>query len=478
VITTFLKRWYWRCRLWREPLPDGFDGEWYRERYPDVANAGIEPQLHYLRFGRAEGRDPNPHFSATGYRLSCPEAADVTDPLLHYEKTGRAAGYSPRPELQGAQPSLPDKPTLLVCAHQAGAELYGAERSLLDVLAGLNAVGTNLLVTLPSAINTDYVAQVQALAWRVVILPYGWWHAQRAPVAATQTYFEQLLESHRVAAVYANTLVLDEPLLAARRLNRPVVAHIRELPAHDQALCTLLGATPDAISARVRAQVDLPLVNSAYTARCLGLTEARVVPNCIDISRFSGLLGPAERGEPVTVGMISSNLPKKGLDDFVALARVLEFAAPEVRCRLFGPDNAHVDALRASSGTAKLPGNLECAGYVNRPQAALSQLDILVNLSHFQESFGRTALEAMAAGKPVIGYDWGALSELIEPGENGYLVALGDVEAVAERVSLLAGDARLRARLGQAGRRTASDRYSSRALEGALYNVLQDLTQF
>jgi len=472
----WLKRLYWRCRLWREPLPQGFDGQWYRRRYPDVAAAGIEPRLHYLRFGRREGRDPSAHFSASGYRLTCPDAANAKDPLLHYESFGKAAGYSPHPELQGAQPSLPGKPTLMVCAHQAGQQLYGAERSLLDVLAGLNAVGTNLIVTLPSAINTDYVSQVQALAWRVVILPYGWWHAGIEPVADTQAYFEVLLRDHRVAALYANTLVLDEPLLAARRLGIPVAAHIRELPAHDPALCEILGADPEAIRARVKALVDLPIANSEYTARSLGLDSSHLVPNSIDVARFSGLYAPTERGEPVAVGMISSNLPKKGLDDFVALARVLESVSPAVRCRLFGPENVHIEALRAEQARGQVAGNIEFGGYVDAPQKALAQLDILVNLSHFEESFGRTVLEAMAAGRPVIAYEWGALPELIEPDVTGYLLPLGAVEAVAEKVQLLATDAEWRSQLGHAGRRRAADHYGARATEKALYKVLQGLT--
>jgi hypothetical protein len=39
-----------------------FDSKWYLARYPDVREAGVDPAVHYLRHGAAEGRQPSPHF--------------------------------------------------------------------------------------------------------------------------------------------------------------------------------------------------------------------------------------------------------------------------------------------------------------------------------------------------------------------------------------------------------------------------------
>jgi hypothetical protein len=59
-----------------------------------------------------------------------------------------------------------------------------------------------------------------------------------------------------------------------------------------------------------------------------------------------------------------------------------------------------------------LPGNIELSGYAPFPSEALARADIVLNLSNFEETFGRTVLEAMAAGRPVVAYNWGALPEL------------------------------------------------------------------
>ncbi len=66
-----------------------FDGNWYLAEYPDVAAAGINPALHYLRHGAEAGRDPGPRFSTSKYLERHPDVARAgMNPLLHYLKFG------------------------------------------------------------------------------------------------------------------------------------------------------------------------------------------------------------------------------------------------------------------------------------------------------------------------------------------------------------------------------------------------------
>ena len=454
-------------------MPAQFDSDWYPRMYRDVAAARLDPRIHYLRFGRQELRDPNPGFSASGYLRTQPDAARADDPLTHYLQVGRKSGLAPMPEFKGRQPFRREAPVLMVCSHQAGRELYGAERSLVDVLDGLNSLGVNLVVTLPSAVNEQYVKTIEARVWRLAVLPYGWWCAGQPAVDVTQKNFERLLIKFTVNAVLINTLVLHEPVLAARRLDIPVAMFVRELPAHDPALCELLQASPDMIANRVRQLADVVVTNSNFTAKSLSLPNVQVVPNVIETDDFRNLSTPAGRGEPFTVIMISSNLPKKGLDDFVALAQAL--ASSGIQCRLIGPENVHVAELRQQQQAGDLPANLIFSGYVDTAQEALRQGDVLVNLSHFQESFGRTVLEAMAAGRPVVAYRWGALPELVEHKVTGCLVSLGDVQAVAAYVLKLEQHKGLRDTFGQAAQGRARQYYSRKASKEGLSKVLRQL---
>ena len=61
-----------------------FDAGYYLRAYPDVAKHGMDPLLHYVKYGAREGRQPNPFFSSRLYRDTCQPAGDATNPLVHY----------------------------------------------------------------------------------------------------------------------------------------------------------------------------------------------------------------------------------------------------------------------------------------------------------------------------------------------------------------------------------------------------------
>lgn len=71
---------------------------WYKKTYPDVADLGMEPALHYLRYGAAMGRNPGKNFDTRYYLRTCPEAAKSgLNPLVHYVLHGSAKGVATSP---------------------------------------------------------------------------------------------------------------------------------------------------------------------------------------------------------------------------------------------------------------------------------------------------------------------------------------------------------------------------------------------
>ncbi|KAF1719075.1 hypothetical protein [Pseudoxanthomonas wuyuanensis] len=75
---------------------DLFDRDWYRQTYADVDESGMDPVLHYLQFGAAEGRDPGPRFNVRSYlRKNMDVARSGMNPLLHYLEHGRFENRSP-----------------------------------------------------------------------------------------------------------------------------------------------------------------------------------------------------------------------------------------------------------------------------------------------------------------------------------------------------------------------------------------------
>jgi glycosyltransferase involved in cell wall biosynthesis len=87
-----------------------------------------------------------------------------------------------------------------------------------------------------------------------------------------------------------------------------------------------------------------------------------------------------------------------------------------------------------------------------------------VVLPSYSEGLGRVLLEAQAMEKPVVAYDCGGMSEAILPNKTGFLVKTGDVEALANKISLLLQNEAERRRLGKDGREFVSQRFSVPAL--------------
>ena len=134
---------------------------------------------------------------------------------------------------------------------------------------------------------------------------------------------------------------------------------------------------------------------------------------------------------------------------------MLNNSISNARFLLIGPINAHTIKLKNEG----VPSNFEFYGYCE-PIEALTKANIVLNLSNFQESFGRTVLEAMAASCPVVAYDWGALPELIVNNKTGYLVPLGDISLVAKRIKHLCDNHSLIVTMGKRAREIAVKKYS------------------
>jgi GT2 family glycosyltransferase len=100
-----LQRCYVRAirALWRVDLRALFDEQFYTSRYPDVAASGADPLFHFLRYGAAEGRLPNPLFDSSFYLARYPDVArSGYNPLLHFLRFGGVEGRQPHPDFDSA----------------------------------------------------------------------------------------------------------------------------------------------------------------------------------------------------------------------------------------------------------------------------------------------------------------------------------------------------------------------------------------
>jgi glycosyltransferase involved in cell wall biosynthesis len=188
-----------------------------------------------------------------------------------------------------------------------------------------------------------------------------------------------------------------------------------------------------------------------------------VVPSGVDPDALVAPAGAraavrAEWGIPtdaVVVLVVGALEQRKGHAVLLEAAR--RAALPATRYVFCGEGSAR-DALLTAAGP--LGDLVRFAGFRSDVAACLAAADV-VAMPSLHEGLGVAALEAMAAGRPVVASRVGGLAETVVEGETGLFVPPGDAGALAAAMAALAGDAALRARLGAAGRTRVLARFTS-----------------
>jgi glycosyltransferase involved in cell wall biosynthesis len=121
-----------------------------------------------------------------------------------------------------------------------------------------------------------------------------------------------------------------------------------------------------------------------------------------------------------------------------------------------GPEREHLEELAHDLGIARF-----CFFVGYQPHVAgLYRLFDAFLLPSLNEGTPVSAIEALAAATPVVATSVGGVPDVVRDQVDGYLVSPGDVEGAAQKLALLANDARLRKKLGESGRARVLARYS------------------
>jgi glycosyltransferase involved in cell wall biosynthesis len=363
------------------------------------------------------------------------------------------------------------KPRIAVVGHAAGAQLFGAERSLLSLLAAIDRTRYDVSCTLP-AINEEYTRTVRQFTDDIVVFPYGWWSRTRPSDPTAISSFAEFFRRHGVDVVHVNTIMLMDPLLAARELGLPCIVHARELIDQDPVLGGILDDDPAAIISRVRTAADFIIANSDATHRLYHKKDQSFrLYNCFDIDAFD-ITNDVAPGR-LKIGMISSNQPSKGTEHFVKLAMLAALRRPALEFVVVGPRTAHIDEIARVVQEADVPVNVRFAGYVAEPIEAIRQVNVVVSFSIVAESFGRTLAEAMAARRPVIAYARGAAPEFVRDGIDGFIIPSLDFAQALRRIETLADEPARMSAMGNAGRARVTELFAPSVFASSLDDIYQ-----
>lgn len=201
--------------------------------------------------------------------------------------------------------------------------------------------------------------------------------------------------------------------------------------------------------------------------------KTRVVAGSgIDLQRFTASEVPPSRAP--TYLLIARLIREKGILDFVEAARLVKRRCPEVRCQLLGPFDTAPGAIAESSVRSwEEEGVVEYLGVTNDVRPVLHAASVFVLPSYYREGTPRTALEALATGRPVITTDSPGCRETVEHGVNGLLVPARDPERLANAMLHFALDPGEIRRMGHASRRLACRKFDVRTVNRDMFAALE-----
>ena len=331
-------------------------------------------------------------------------------------------------------------------------EVSGPDESLRTLLAGLIPRGVEAHVALPAP--GPQVPRYEALGARVHVVSLA--PLRRDLSIDTALYPVRLPRATAAVAALARTIgadlihtnmeVLLEGGLAAALLRKPHVLHYRGNTLDRPKLVF------DGLVALWTRGADIVYCISGATAEVFRRRGHRdkieVLYNPVDLAAFRAAPASAEcrhalggrPGAPL-VGTVGRIHPRKDLETFIRAAALVANAKPEARFTVVGAAEADVEKryreqLIELVRQLGLEARLTFAGARRDIPEVMCALDLFV-LTSRHEGFGRVVAEAMAAARPVVVTDEGALPELVDGGQDGLVAPPGDAAAFAKQIVAL-----------------------------------------
>jgi len=194
------------------------------------------------------------------------------------------------------------------------------------------------------------------------------------------------------------------------------------------------------------------------------------IPSCVvngsgvDVAEYTVAVLP----ETPSFLLIARLLGDKGVREYAQAAALVKERYPEVSFRLVGWVDDNPDAIDQAELDAWIAaGIIEFLGKLPDVRPAITDSSVYV-LPSYREGTPRTVLEAMAMGRPVITTDAPGCRETVVDGDNGFLVPVKDVQALADAMIKMIDSPGLVAKMGERSRQIAETKYDVHRVNAAM----------
>lgn len=371
------------------------------------------------------------------------------------------------------------KPASILFVHQ-GYELYGSDRTLIQsveaaakrwpearitVLLPKSGVLQEALIPLTSDVRVEDLAILRKS------------NLKKMKLRDVGGLLKKILEARRLMraydVTYINTVMVMDYILAAAIVTRPRIVHVHEIPT---------GVSSLFFSALLILSRAFVIFNSEATHRSFRLWFGQRYAIVWNGAPASPAPSDSPEHAKLNLLLIGRFNSWKGQTLLLrAIARLPSGLRDRVSVRLvgsvFGDQNHFAEELAGMITELDLGETVEICPFTADPSTHYSWADIVVVPSIKPEPFGLVAIEAMAAGRCVIGANHGGLSEIVVDRVTGTLVAPGSVESLTGSiVSYLEDPARIVSE-GNAGRERFAEQFEESHYKSKVTSVIAQLRE-
>lgn len=360
----------------------------------------------------------------------------------------------------------------------SSSELYGSDRSLLNIVKNIDKNEYKVYVILPCSgplvDELKKVKNVKVKIFEVAVLRRknlsikgGLEYIQDFVVS--MKFLKRCIKKYNIDIVDTNTAVVFPGAVAAKHCKVKSVWHIREIIESN--------LENKIISFVMNRYADLIIANSKATGKALNVNQSkvRVVYNAVE-EKENAVIIP--HSQPI-VGMAGRINRWKGQKLFVDAAEIVNKQMPDVIFKIAGDvysGEEHIkEELIQYIADKKLEDTVFLLGQINDMRCFYSNIDLFVLPSTQPEPFGLVIIEAMEYGLPIVATNHGGPVEIITDGVDGYLVDYEKADQMAKRIIELISDAKKRYQMGKMGQIKKREQFSVSAMVKGIERVFEEV---
>ena len=359
----------------------------------------------------------------------------------------------------------------------AGAEMYGADKVLLELIKGLDSKEFEAHVILPNdGVLVEALRQVGA---KVSVLDYPilrrkYFNPKGIAdyIRSYNFYAKQIAlyaREHSIDMVHNNTAAVLEGIYLKRKLKLPLIWHVHEIIVKPKAISDFINMLMGRYADKI-VTVSQAVANHIKQSPFIKDSQVEVIYNGVDNAVYYPMDASSIREkfdiaqDALVIGMIGRVNAIKGQNDFIEAVEPLleknEQAVAFLAGGVFPGEEWRLDELDKRIASSSVVSQIHRIDYYDKTSELYNMFDIFVLPSIKPDSLPTVVLEAMACSKPVVGYNNGGIAEMVVDDKSGHLVKPNSPQELTNAIFLLLDSSEKREQFGREGYQRQKELFS------------------